>query len=383
MKELIKTVAVMALRLGMRLFHLIPIRENRVFFSAYSGHQYTCNPKYISEYLQKQYGDRLELIWCYCNSIPESPDGIRFVRYGSFAYYRCLLTSKAVIFNDLQNCSYLPFRKKQTVIQTWHGSGLYKKVGRDVPGNTVWNNLRLSWTTKHITYFLAGATAFTNTVIRGAFGYKGEVKEVGLPRNDILLHKETRDEMREKVREALGIPDDCFAVLYAPTFRGAGDHSQEELELKQIQAAFTERFGKECLFLVRSHHAVTDRNSRLPAGTTNVTDYPDMQELLCAADAMISDYSSCIWDFSLTGKPCFIFAADLSAYRVDRDFYTDIFRWPFPLALSNDELVDAIRQFDENDYLKRLNEHFNELGCCESGEAAKRIGDDIAKRCGL
>ena len=383
MKELIKTIASFSLRCGMRLFHLFPICKNRVFFSAYSGHQYTCNPKYISDYLHAQYGDRLELIWCYRKKVPQGYPHIRFVRYGTFSYYFLLLTANVVVFNDLMNCSYLPFRRKQTVIQTWHGSGLYKKVGRDVPQNTVWNDRRLSWTTNSITYFLSGATAFSDTIIRGAFGYKGEIREVGLPRNDLLLDKVAREEIGKKVRKALGIGDDRYTILYAPTFRGSGDNSQEELEIERVLSAFRERFGKECLMLVRSHHAITDRRGHVPAGTVDVTSYPDIQELICAADAMISDYSSCIWDFSLTGKPCFIFAADLSAYRVDRDFYVDVFRWPFPLALSNDEMYDAICKFDETNYHERLNAHFAELGCCETGEASKRIGDDIAARCGL
>lgn len=382
MKELIKTAGSFGIRTAMRLFHLLPIQKKQVFFSAYSGHQYTCNPKYISEYLSKTYPE-LKLVWCYRDKPFDAAPAQSLVRYGSLSYYRAILTSGVVVMNDLQNCSYIPFRKKQTVIQTWHGSGLYKKVGRDVPNNTFWNDRRLRWTTKRIAYFISGAAAFTETVIRGAFGYDGEVKSCGLPRNDILLNAACRDEIAKKVRTRLGLKEDAHVILYAPTFRGSGDPSQQELEAERVLAACKARFGKECVLLVRSHHTLTDRRGQTAAGTVDVSQYPDMQELICAADSLISDYSSCIWDFSLTGKPCFIFAADLTAYRVDRDFYMDVFRWPFPIALSNDELETAILQFDTNTYAENLKRHFNELGCCESGHASKTVGEDIARRCGL
>ncbi|MBP3936897.1 MAG: CDP-glycerol glycerophosphotransferase family protein [Clostridia bacterium] len=382
MKELIKTAGSFGIRTAMRLFHLLPIKKKQVFFSAYSGHQYTCNPKYISEYLSKTYPE-LQLVWCYRDKPFDAAPAQSLVRYGSLSYYRAILTSGVVVMNDLQNCSYIPFRKKQTVIQTWHGSGLYKKVGRDVPNNTFWNDRRLRWTTKRIAYFISGAAAFTETVIRGAFGYDGEVKSCGLPRNDILLNAACRDEIAKKVRTRLGLKEDAHVILYAPTFRGSGDPSQQELEAERVLAACKTRFGKECVLLVRSHHTLTDRRGQAVSGTVDVSQYPDMQELICAADSMISDYSSCIWDFSLTGKPCFIFAADLTAYRVDRDFYMDVFRWPFPIALSNDELETAILQFDTNTYAENLKRHFNELGCCESGHASQTVGEDIARRCGL
>ena len=382
MKELIKTAGSFGIRTAMRLFHLLPIKKKQVFFSAYSGHQYTCNPKYISEYLSKTYPE-LKLVWCYRDKPFDAAPAQSLVRYGSFSYYRAILTSAVVVMNDLQNCSYIPFRKKQTVIQTWHGSGLYKKVGRDVPNNTFWNDRRLRWTTKRIAYFISGAAAFTETVIRGAFGYDGEVKSCGLPRNDILLNAACRDEIAKKVRTRLGLKEDAHVILYAPTFRGSGDPSQQELEAERVLAACKTRFGKECVLLVRSHHTLTDRRGQAVSGTVDVSQYPDMQELICAADSMISDYSSCIWDFSLTGKPCFIFAADLTAYRVDRDFYMDVFRWPFPIALSNDELETAILQFDTNTYARNLKKHFDELGCCESGHASQTVGEDIARRCGL
>lgn len=381
MKELIKTVISGGLRLALCAFRIFPIKQNRIFFSAYSGNQYACSPKYISEALEKQYPGKFEKVWC-CQSdeFKAEDKNVRYVRFQSFAYFRLLLTAKVVVFNDLQHCSYLPFRKKQIVIQTWHGCGLYKKVGRDVPNNTPWNDRRLNWTVRSISLFLSGAKRFSETVIRGAFGYNGRIWEIGLPRNDLLMDAERSADAAEKVRETLGIPPETKLVLYAPTFRKAGEAVACFPETDAVIAACKEQFGGNFKLLARSHYLLAEAS---PAANhcLDASGYADMQELLCAADVLISDYSSCIWDFSLTGKPCFLYAPDLSTYRTDRDFYLDVFEWPFPLAQNNDELIRCITHFDEAAYADCLAKHFAQLGRTESGNAATETAEFIAKEC--
>lgn len=380
MKESLKTITAWGLRLVLSFFHLFPIKKNRIFFSAYSGNQYACNPRYISEALEKQYPGQFEKVWCYRSQAFRTDDpGIRFVRFQSWDYFRLLLTSQVVVLNDLQHCSYLPFRKKQTVIQTWHGCGLYKKVGRDVPDNTVWNDRRLTWTTRSISLFLSGAEQFSQTVIRGAFGYNGRILEIGLPRNDILLDPQRSAEIAVSVRGALHVPATSKLILYAPTFRKSGESAAFRPEIDSVIAACRHRFGGDFVLLVRSHYLLSEKVK--DGNCLDVSDYPDMQRLLCAADVLISDYSSCIWDFSLTGKPCFVFAPDLGAYRVDRDFYMDVTDWPFPLAQSNEELVSCIEHFDPAAYTACLSQHFETLGCRESGHAAQTTAEAIADIC--
>ena len=110
----------------------------------------------------------------------------------------------------------------------------------------------------------------------------------------------------------------------------------------------------------------------------NDTDYPDMQDLLKCADVLLTDYSSCMWDFSLMHKPCFLYARDISEYRGERDFYTPIEDWPFPLASNNDELAQVIADFDEDAYHAAVDRHHEELGSTESGTAARQCAERIA-----
>lgn len=88
------------------------------------------------------------------------------------------------------------------------------------------------------------------------------------------------------------------------------------------------------------------------ANYIDASNYPDMQELLYAADVLITDYSSSMWDFSLTRRPCFLYATDLNYYDLDRGFYSDIHTWPYPLAESNSALIKNIKQFNNDQYQK-------------------------------
>ena len=381
MRDLIKGIAVSTLRMCLRGLWLLPIRKERVFFSSYEGRQVTCNPRVIYDDLRRRYAGQFQAVWCVNDPAKASSlkaEGARVVRYRSLSYYRTLLTARVVVLNDLQGCSYLPFRRGQFVVQTWHGCGLYKKVGYDIPNKPAGYDKRLDYISKHISLFLSGAQGFSDTVIRGAFGYRGEILNSGLPRNDILLHDADRAKAAQTVRKSLGIPADRKLLLFAPTFRDRGAAHGRFLQNPAIAAALTDLLGGAYTCLIRTHYMDTLTDAALD-NAVDATAYPDMQELLAAADLLISDYSSCIWDFSLTKRPCFLFADDLSDYQTERDFYLDIHRWPFPLATNEAELLQNLRSFDRAAYEAAVDAHLRELGSFETGGACRLAGDRIMR----
>ena len=109
----------------------------------------------------------------------------------------------------------------------------------------------------------------------------------------------------------------------------------------------------------------------------DLTHYDDMQELLIAADVLINDFSSSMWDYMLTGKPCFIFAKDLDHYIETTDLYTPISEWPFPIAKTNEQLAENILAFNNDEYKKRCEWHYELLGGCESGNATNLVCNKI------
>jgi CDP-glycerol glycerophosphotransferase len=344
----------------------------RVVFFSHFGSQYSCNPKYLSEYLEAHAPD-VELVWAF-----EDPDafgflrerGIRLVRYNSMEFVRACLGSRFLVTN-CEVPAWLPVRRGQVLMNTWHGGGAYKRVGSEFDKGSYWRNLRSAMGRRKTTVYLSSSDAFTELTVRQSMQHAGEVLCCGMPRNDILvLGNEPGIDAR--VRERLGIPAGDRVLLYAPTYREGRAASTYLFDCGRVRAALVERFGGTWTILLRMHYFVMQQ---LPASDAylDASAYPDMQELLYMADVLVTDYSSSIWDFGLTGKPCLLYAPDLSEYDAERGFYSDIRTWPWPLSQSNEELARAIRAFDEDDYARRLHQHYVDLGSTETGHAREAV----------
>ena len=376
MKQRIKYAVEHGIQNALQLFRLLPLKP-RVNFIAFSGRQYSDSPRRISEELLKTHPE-IQQIWAF--NEPEmfrflKEKGIKVVKYKSLAYLYYVMTSRVYVDNA-EFWSILKFRPEQMVLETWHGGGAYKRVG----GHRIDVNAREQQHAvekmNKITLFLSSSKAFTKHVIRDAYQYRGEVLECGLPRNDELLDPAPAT----KIREKLGIPENAKVLLYAPTFRKSHTLDLYDVDFARLKASLEGRFGGEWIILLRMHYYLSDRvsSTKLPF-VRDVTAYPDMQELLLASDVLLTDYSSCMWDFSLMHRPCFLYARDIAAYRGERDFYTPIESWPFPLASDNDELASAIADFDEETYRTAVNRHHADLGSTESGTAAKQCAQRIAE----
>ena len=377
-----KTCQSALIRAAMQPMKIKKIVPNRVLFSAYMEKQYCCNPKYISLALKKLYGDRIEIGWGFRD--PQryrylEKEGIRVLGTKTREFARYAMTSRVICSNTYFKPS-LPRRKGTFYLYTWHGGGAYKKVGKYVDMSLI-ERLNTRMREGKTDLYLSSSRFFSEHVLRDSFGYKGEIMEKGMPRNDILLHPPQIDEIR-LIRESIGLGDGQKLCLYAPTYRKDTKVHDFGLNYERALSALKERFGGEWVMGFRSHHvSMFKDNSALTAGALDLSACDDMQELLLISDALITDYSSSIWDAALGSKKVFLFAPDLNEYRMERDFYTDIHTWPFPLAENNEELSDNIRVFDEDDYQNKIQAHLNALGCCESGEAAiaaaRRIGHEM------
>ena len=231
---------------------------------------------------------------------------------------------------------------------------------------------------------ISGATWFTE-LIRRAFWYDGEVLECGYPRRDMLL--QNNGQRIFEIKRGLGIESDCKVLLYAPTFRAHQkcenpDLSCFDLDWQAILPALEERFGGEWVGMYRLHPGVAGHSHSLnyPAGIRDVTNYPDMQELLLISDCVISDYSSSLFEFGVTKKPGFIFATDFEDYKGDRDVYFDITKLPFPFCESNAQLLSSINAFDGEKYSADMNDFYHfVLGICDQGDASRQIVERIKR----
>lgn len=376
----IKLIIILLLEKILKIFYVIPIKKNRIFFMAFSGNQYSCSPKYIFEYLKEKKIDQYEYIWAFNSpskfSYLKSKD-TKLVKNKSLIFCYYLLTSQVVIVNTI-SFSWIPLRSKQCIINTWHGGGCYKKSGPFMERVSPLGKFIIYRTSKKYNYFISSCSKFSELFLKGAFHYHGNILEIGLPRNDVFW-KSNSDELANKVKNNLNINKENKVLLYAPTYR---DDNKENIyipKFSKVIEALKGRFGGEWTILYRNHYFSKKKEDSQKFPGIDVSSYPDMQELLIIADVLITDYSSSIWDFSFSGKPCFLYIPDIVAYKNIRNFFIPIEKWNLPLSINTDELVAAISNYDPYVYQQQLALHHIKFGSFENGNASFNITKLIQK----
>ena len=221
--------------------------------------------------------------------------------------------------------------------------------------------------------FIISNSKFYTDIIRSAFYYTGEILEKGIPRNDIYFDKNKYVQVKKRIMNEMAISPDSYIVLYAPTFRNDGLSSHFKINWAPILSSINQRTGRPAVVFLRLHPnslGIVNLEELVSNKVYNLCFYPDMQELLLISDLLITDYSSTMFEMGLQKKPCILYTPDLLSY--DRDFYFDIKSLPYPLSETEKELEENIVSFDNESYLKQLEEFNNKhLKNYDFGEACK------------
>lgn len=365
------------------------VEDNKIIFMHYSN-KYQCNPAYICDELIRQNID-CDIVFATDKKTLETlpspfPEKVRLVRRNSLEFFYEAASAKVWVDNAV--CfpwEYVPKKKNQIYINTWHGSMGLKKIDPDKIVSKKW--AKAAKIAGRITDYMISNSSFETEVYRTTYWPNEKVKilEYGHPRNDILFaNSEEAKNIKKKVCEFYGIDENVKLILYAPTFRDERTVKCYDIDYTGVIEAAKERFGGEWMILNRYHFKVAkainqakeirDNPNILPGDL-----YPDIQELMLASDIGITDYSSWICDFVLTGKPGFIYANDLSKYDSERGFYYPLDSTPFPIAQNNRRLTETIKSFDASDYDRKVREFLDARGCKEKGTASKQVVELIKK----
>lgn len=355
-------------------FHKLPIQYNKIVCSNFHGQGYGCNPKYIVEALL-QHKKKLDIVWLVKGKNNEFPEGIRTVPFHSVDAVKEIATARVLIDNQMK---FTGFKKRpdQFFIETWHGEIPLKKIGFDNPqnhGKTAYAK-RVAINFKSIDLVTTNSQ-FGSEVFRRAFQYKGNIFDCGLPRNGVLFH--TPSILRQKICQLYHIDSDKKIVIYAPTFRSQKDMSPYTLDYDQV----LDSLGEGYVMLIRLHPHLQGKADVLTYTDRiiNASAYPDSNELMAVSDIMITDYSSVMFNFAMTGRPVYLFASDVEEYRKQRDYYFDIYDLPFPLSTTTEELVQNMLFMDEDVYKRKVARFWDEICLHETGDAAQRIAALIIK----
>ena len=379
-----QNLKIILFRVLFRILYIFPIRKV-IFFSSYEGKQYSCNPKYI---FQSMYSDKFFFTYRYIwekndeNKI-KNYEKVKLVKHNSFRYIFSIMTSKIIITNSGLNPIF-PLRKKQILINTWHGGGAYKRVGRDIDENTNGTSYYgLKKASEQTTFFISSSELFTNIMSNSIELEKEKFLKIGMPRNDIFFNKNMVNSFYFKIRDKFNLSNDDKIVLYAPTFRGntnsISKKNIDNLDYEKLLKLQNDKFKGNWKILYRGHYSLKGEYNNNNKNIIDASNYPDMQELLCASDILITDYSSSIWDFSFLERPCFLYVPDLIDYKLERNFYTNINSWPAILIENNEDLDKVINNFNKENLIQKIKEHYKMLGSYENGEATTELINTIKK----
>lgn len=299
---------------------------------------------------------------------------------------RCLkrLAAAEVIFlddaSDLVSC--LPMRPETKAVQLWHACGAFKKWGMSC-ADLKFGGTRES-IKRHPFYRNLSLVTISSPEVAWAYieamdlgGSEGIVQPLGVSRTDIFFDEAFRSRARDRVEVAFAPARGKKVLLYAPTFRGhvSTATGPDKLDI----AAMKRALGNDWVLFVK-HHPFVKSPEPVPAGCEDFahlvgdTDGLSIDDLLCAADACVSDYSSIVFEYSLFLRPMIFFAYDLDDYNDWRGFYYSYDEFtPGPVVRTSEEVVDYLVHLDERfdrGEVKAFRDKF--MSACD-GHATDRI----------
>lgn len=360
-----------------------------MFFESFGGNTVSGSPKEIDRVVASL-DPEIERVWSVRDNSISVPKGARAVVVGSEDWLRHLATSE-VLVNNNNFPHYFKKANRQKYIQTWHGTPL-KRIGNDVPGANLSLRYRalMQKEAEREWDLLLAQSPWAARRLSEAFAYEGPIFSQGYPRNDPLNDPARVEGARNRVKTLYGISEAQSVVLYAPTWRDNlkdvnGRYSRVDfLDLDRAASSL----GDDYVILYRGHaNSVFSEKNRFSAGVIDASLYPDVNDLISASDMLLTDYSSIMFDYVVTGKPIAFVAPDLEQYRDEtRGFYFDFESMaPGPILRDGPSAVRWIKgatkvSYEHSEKYARFVETFAPL---DDGRAVQRLFAKFGELLGL
>lgn len=369
-----------------KVFLKRPVRDNWVVVESFRGRYYNDSPRYIYEYLNKNYPGKYHFVWAFKKDRlregrRELPGPGKAVRYLGLKHMYALAVSRFYVSNVRQPNFYKK-RKGMVFLETWHGTPLKRLVfdQEEVTSADPLYKLRFYKSSQEWDY-LVSPNEFSTKTFASCFDVpEDRIVTCGYPRNDILYTKNNPEDIAA-IKEKLGIPADKKVILYAPTWRDDEYITSGEyrFELKLDLNAMRQALGDEYVVLLRMHYYIASHLDTEAYGgfAINVSSYNDISELYLVSDLLITDYSSVFFDYGNLKRPELFFTYDLEKYRdVLRGFYLDIEKdVPGPLLFTTDQVIEAVKNIDDinEKYRERYDRFYRRFCSVDDGHASERI----------
>ncbi|MDI3403975.1 bifunctional glycosyltransferase/CDP-glycerol:glycerophosphate glycerophosphotransferase [Streptomyces cavernicola] len=361
-----------ALQLHYRVQRLLPLRADDAVFSAYWGRGYGCNPAAV-EAKVRELAPHIRTAWIADPAHQHTvPPGTRVLTPGTAAYWTALARSKYLV-NNVNFDRRLVKTKGQVFLQTLHGTPL-KRMGLDLldrPAAIGDTDVRRMLANCDKWDYVLSSNRHSTAVWERVYPADYTTLEYGYPRNDVLRKATGEDVAR--LRDALGIAPDSIAILYAPTHRDYRRAQRHAIDLERLLRSLGPRF----MVLTRAHHL----SPAAPPGVdssrlVDVSDHPSVESLCLASDALITDYSSLMFDYANLDRPIVVYVDDWEAYEAARGTYFDLRTFPpGEVAADEDELVRVFTAGDWRGPRSTLRRAAFRTRFCpyDDGDAAERV----------
>ncbi|MCW3008321.1 MAG: putative glycosyltransferase [Solirubrobacterales bacterium] len=354
-----------------------PVRDI-VAYSSFGGRQYSDSPRAIHQELVRR-DLPLEHVWVVRDGLCNVAPGTRVVREGSREHHELLAVARYVVVND-HPPDWFVRRSDQVCLHTWSGVPL-KRQGPEAPRLRLGGARKAPGAAENL-HVVVAPNDLSADILRRAYGDEPQMLVTGLPRDDVL--QAVSPAAADRLRQRLGLGAQTRTVLYAPTYRdhlvdGRGGYRLDSrLDVDRLRSAV----GEDTVILYRKHPYVEERVPVTADGfVRDVSSYPDTTELLSAADVLVTDYSSAMFDFANSGRPMLFYTYDLELYENDvRGFSFDFAgQAPGPLLRTGEQLVEALSEVDgvRQEYDTAYRRFRSDHCALDDGQATARVVDQV------
>ncbi|KUO18466.1 bifunctional glycosyltransferase/CDP-glycerol:glycerophosphate glycerophosphotransferase [Streptomyces dysideae] len=359
-------------RLRYRLQLRLPLDANLAVYCAYWGRGYSCSPAAIHAKARELAPHLRSVFLVEPDQAHTLPKDVEYAVIGSRKYWDVLARAKYLV-NNANFADAVVKRPGSIHLSTQHGTPL-KKMGADqatypVVASATGSFAKLLARVDRWDYNLT-SNRHSTEMWESAYPAAHETLEYGYPRNDVY-YTATADDVA-RVRRELGVPEGKKALLFAPTHRDYATGFETSLDLE----AFCEAIGDEYVVLLRAHYFYDQGGARGTGRIIDVTGHRSAEDVCLAADTLITDYSSIMFDYANLDRPIVVFADDWDVYRELRGVYFDLLAAPpGRVARTPEELAAVFRDGSYADGPATvLRAAFRERFCqFDDGRAAERV----------